>query len=73
MDNVQRQNDDPLYSVREAAKYLGDVSPYSINAWLSQGRLARTKISARTFIRKSELERFIRDGGRRAPADQGGK
>ncbi|MFY9936036.1 MAG: helix-turn-helix domain-containing protein [Silvibacterium sp.] len=73
MDNVQRQNDDPLYSVREAAKYLGDVSPYSINAWLSQGRLARTKISARTFIRKSELERFIRDCGRRAPADQSGK
>jgi Helix-turn-helix domain len=64
---TQAQQEDPLYSIKGSAQFLGGVRPYSIEAWLSQGRLARTKIGTRTFIRRSELERFIRDGGK-APA-----
>ena len=64
------QDADRLYSVRDAAEYLGGVSQYSIHAWLSQGRLIRTKVAARTMIRRSELERFIRDGGK-APTASG--
>jgi len=49
-----------LYSVEQAAQKLGGVSPWTIQAWLSQGRLRRTKVGRRTMIAESELERFIR-------------
>ena len=51
-----------LYSVPEAAKFLGGISKWTVHAWLSQGKLRRTKIGARTMIRESELQRFIEDG-----------
>jgi excisionase family DNA binding protein len=53
---------DPLYSVEAAARYLGGLSRYTIHAWLSSGKLRRTKVGSRTMIRESELERVIRDG-----------
>lgn len=48
-----------LYSVEEAAQKLGGLSPWTIQSWLSQGRLRRTKVGRRTMIAESELERFI--------------
>ena len=53
-----------LFSVEEAAQQLGGLSKYTIHAWLSSGRLRRTKVGSRTMIRESELERVIRDGGK---------
>lgn len=50
---------DQLLSVNEAARRLGGVSKYSIQAWLSQGRLPRTKVGARTMIRESDLRAFL--------------
>ena len=50
---------DKLYSVADAAQYLGGLSIYTIHAWLSAGRLRRTKIGARTMIRESDLQAFI--------------
>jgi excisionase family DNA binding protein len=55
-----------LFSVKQAAKVLGDISPWTIYAWLSQGRLKKVKIGSRTMIAASELERFIADGTRKA-------
>lgn len=55
---------DPLLSVEEAARKLGGLSKYTIHAWLSQGKLRRTKVGSRTMIRESELQRVIEDGGR---------
>jgi excisionase family DNA binding protein len=55
---------DPLLSVEEAARRLGGLSKWTIHAWLSQGRLQRTKVGGRTMIRESELEKVIRDGGK---------
>jgi excisionase family DNA binding protein len=59
-------SEDRLYSVKGAAQFMGSISPYTVIAWLSQGRLRRTKVGARTMIRLSELERFIAagDGGK---------
>jgi excisionase family DNA binding protein len=54
---------EPLISVKEAARQLGGVSPWTVYAWLSQGRLQRTKVGSRTMIRQSELLRVINDGG----------
>jgi excisionase family DNA binding protein len=55
---------DRLYSVSEAAKALGGISKWTVHAWLSQGRLQRTKVGGRTMIRESELDRVIEDGGK---------
>ena len=57
-------NPDKLYSVSDAAEFLGGVSPWTIHAWLSQGRLRRTKVGSRTMIRESELAKVIDDGGK---------
>jgi excisionase family DNA binding protein len=53
-----------LFSVEEAARELGGLSKYTIHAWLSSGKLRRTKVGSRTMIRESELERVIEDGGK---------
>ncbi|WP_084080245.1 helix-turn-helix domain-containing protein [Edaphobacter aggregans] len=55
---------DALFSVEEAARKLGGLSKYTIHAWLSSGKLRRTKVGSRTMIRESELQRVIEDGGK---------
>jgi excisionase family DNA binding protein len=55
---------DKLYSVSEAARVLGGLSKLTIHAWLSQGKLQRTKVGGRTMIRESELQKVIQDGGK---------
>jgi excisionase family DNA binding protein len=55
---------DDLISVEEAAKRLGGISKGTVHAWLSRGRLRRTKVGARTMIRESELAKVIEDGGK---------
>jgi excisionase family DNA binding protein len=55
---------DSLLSVTEAAKRLGGVSKWTVHAWLSQGKLMRTKVGSRTMIRESELQKVIQDGGK---------
>jgi len=59
---------DALLSVEEAAVRLGGLSKYTIQAWLSSGKLKRTKLGSRTMIRASELERFANEGeGKKSP------
>ena len=53
-----------LFSVEDAARMLGGLSKWTVHAWLSQGRLRRTKIGGRTMIRESELQKVIDDGGK---------
>jgi excisionase family DNA binding protein len=53
-----------LLSVEEAARRLGGLSKWTIHAWLSKGRLQRTKVGGRTMIRESELTKVISDGGK---------
>lgn len=55
---------DNLFSVEEAAKRLGGISKWTVHAWLSQGKLQRTKVGGRTMIRESELEKVVDDGGK---------
>ncbi len=60
---------DALLSIDEAARRLGGLSKYTIHAWLSSGKLRRTKLGSRTMIRESELERLAREGeGRKSPS-----
>ena len=55
---------DRLLSVSEAASALGGISKWTVHAWLSQGRLQRTKVGGRTMIRESELQKVIEEGGK---------
>lgn len=55
---------DNLLSVSEVSRRLGGISKWTVYAWLSQGRLERTKVGARTMIRESELEKVIQHGGK---------
>ena len=55
---------DALVSIKEAARLLGGLSEYTNHAWLSQGKLQRSKVGSRTMIRVSELEKMIVDGGK---------
>ena len=55
---------DNLLSVEEAARRLGGISKWTLHAWLSKGRLQRTKVGSRTMIRESELQKVIEDGGK---------
>lgn len=55
---------DPLLSVDEVARRLGGLSKWTVHAWLSQGKLQRTKVGGRTMIRESELAKVIKDGGK---------
>ncbi len=52
---------DKLYSIPEAAKLLGGISTWTVQSWLSAGRLRRTKVGRRTMISESELKRFLRE------------
>jgi excisionase family DNA binding protein len=64
---IARRNQlENLLSVTEAARRLGGISKWTIHAWLSQGRLQRTKVGGRTMIRESELSKVIKDGGKSA-------
>jgi excisionase family DNA binding protein len=56
-----------LLSIDEAARRLGGLSPYTVQAWLAKGKLRRTKVGRRTMIRESELDRVIEDGGKSLP------
>jgi excisionase family DNA binding protein len=55
---------DALLSIDEAARRLGGLSKYTIHAWLSSGKLRRTKVGSRTMIRESDLDDVIEVGGK---------
>ncbi|RXH57647.1 helix-turn-helix domain-containing protein [Granulicella sibirica] len=56
-----------LLTVDEAARALGGISKYTVQAWLSSGKLQRTKVGSRTMIRESALEGVLVDGGKSQP------
>jgi excisionase family DNA binding protein len=62
------QKPDRLYSVEDAAQYLGGLSKYTIHAWLSSGKLRRTKVGSRTMLRESDLLAFIAGCNEEPPA-----
>jgi excisionase family DNA binding protein len=60
---------DELLSVKRTTEELGGVSKWTIYAWLSQGKLRRTKVGSRTMIRRSELQRVIHEAPPSRPSD----
>jgi excisionase family DNA binding protein len=56
------REDEVLVSVKEAAKRLGGLSPWTIYSWMGKGKLRRTKIGSRAMVRLSELRRLMDEG-----------
>ncbi|HEY5055874.1 MAG TPA: helix-turn-helix domain-containing protein [Acidobacteriaceae bacterium] len=54
---------DKLYSIKDAANRLGGVSKWTIQSWLSSGRLKRTKVGRRTMIAELDLQLFVESCG----------
>jgi excisionase family DNA binding protein len=52
--------DQKLYSVPDAAAFLGGVSKWTVHAWLAKGKLRRTKVGSRTMIAEADLQSFLR-------------
>lgn len=52
-------NSGKLYSVEDAAAFLGGVSKFSIYAWVNQGRLKKTKVGTRVMISERDLQNFV--------------
>jgi excisionase family DNA binding protein len=52
-----------LYSIEDAAKQLGGISPHTVVMWFSKGKLQRTKVGRRTMVAESELLRIQNVGG----------
>lgn len=50
---------DKLYSVEDAAVFLGGISKWTVHAWLAKGKLRRTKIGSRTMVSERDLQAFI--------------
>lgn len=50
-----------VVTTKEAAELLR-VSPWTISAWLSKGKLRRIKAGSRTLIAKADLEAFLQRG-----------
>jgi excisionase family DNA binding protein len=50
-----------LFSVRETARKLGGVSLWTVRAWISQGRLEKTKVGSRTMITARAIGDFLND------------
>jgi len=59
-----------LLSVEEAAQRLGGVSRWSIYAWLSQGRIRKTKVGSRVMIGESDLLAFVAACNQEPPAQR---
>jgi excisionase family DNA binding protein len=63
---------DKLYSVEDAAVFLGGISKWTVHAWLAKGKLRRTKVGSRTMIRESDLQAFIAQCNPEAQAEPNG-
>ena len=48
-----------LLSVEEAALKLGRISRWTIYAWMSQGRLRKTKVGSRVMVAEADLQAFL--------------
>ncbi len=61
---------EPIFTVKEAAKQTR-LSEWTLWDLLRKGKLLRTKVAARTFIRESELKKLITDTRNDPPAPKG--
>ena len=50
--------EDRLVSIKDAAAILA-ISPWTVRAWIVQGRITSAKLGARRLIPESEINRLL--------------
>ena len=50
--------EDRLVSVKDAAAILA-ISPWTVRAWVTQGKISSAKLGARRLIPESEINRLL--------------
>lgn len=50
--------EDRLVSVKDAAEILA-ISPWTVRAWITQGKISSAKLGARRLIPESEINRLL--------------
>jgi excisionase family DNA binding protein len=50
--------EDRLVSIKDAAAILA-ISPWTVRAWVTQGRISSAKLGARRLIPESEINRLL--------------
>ncbi|HEX8283249.1 MAG TPA: helix-turn-helix domain-containing protein [Pyrinomonadaceae bacterium] len=50
--------EDRLVSIKDAAEILA-ISPWTIRAWVTQGKISSAKLGARRLIPESEINRLL--------------
>lgn len=50
------------YSLADAGKALGGVSVPTLHRWVRAGKMRTSKVGGRTFVRRAELERLLKEG-----------
>ena len=52
--------EDRLVNIKDAAEILA-VSPWTLRAWITQGKITSAKLGARRLIPESEINRLLTD------------
>lgn len=52
--------EDRLVSIKDAAAILA-ISPWTVRAWVTQGKISSAKLGARRLIPESEINRLLTD------------
>ena len=50
--------EDRLVSIKDAAEILS-ISPWTVRAWITQGKISSAKLGARRLIPESEINRLV--------------
>jgi excisionase family DNA binding protein len=50
--------EDRLVSIKDAAAILA-ISPWTVRAWVTQGKISSAKLGARRLIPESEINRLL--------------
>lgn len=51
-----------LYSIEQASRYLGGVSPHTLRKRVQTGDVTVTRLGKRTMLSQEELDRISREG-----------
>lgn len=61
--------EDKLVSIHDAAAVLG-ISPWTLRAWIGQGKITSAKLGTRRLIPESEVKRLFAESIRSALAEK---
>ncbi len=59
---TQDKANSALFSIFDAARELGSISPWTLRKHITQGTIKVTRLGRRVFLRGEEIERIRQEG-----------